>query len=362
MRRFVPVLQKGMIPAAVVVATAIGVLLVARLPGKQNVPPPAETPAVNVDVLPIRPAGQVVDAFILPGIVEPNRVVRVAAEVPGRIEQICCREGQPRRKGDKIVHLNTDLLQAEFDQAKAQMEFDAREYDRIQEAAKRNAAGVMEVDLSRTKADASRAAFQAAKARLDRAVIVAPIDGVLNRVLVEAGEYVTPGQEVAEIVDIDVVHVVVQVPERDIYYVKGGQEAKVLVDSLEARTLTGQVEYLGELADEQTRTTRVEIDVDNRDRVLRSGQIVRAQLVRRVLTDAIMIPLLAVIPQENGRAVYVVENGTAQRRDVKLGMLQGKRVLVASGLKAGDRLIVAGHRFVAPDQPVRVVKVVEETP
>jgi len=58
---------------------------------------------------------------------------------------------------------------------------------------------------------------------------------------------------------------------------------------------------------------------------------------------------------ENGRAVYVVENGQAQRRQVEIGVIKGDRVQITAGLTPGDQLIVAGHRFVAPGQTVNVV-------
>ena len=110
-----------------------------------------------------------------------------------------------------------------------------------------------------------------------------------------------------------------------------------------------------ELADEHTRTSRLEITVDNRERLLRSGQIVRARLTRRVLNDVIMIPLGSVIPLERGRVVYVVEGGQAQRRLVELGFIKGRSVQILAGVEAGDLLIVAGHRFVGPGQPVTIV-------
>jgi membrane fusion protein (multidrug efflux system) len=82
---------------------------------------------------------------------------------------------------------------------------------------------------------------------------------------------------------------------------------------------------------------------------------VQARLTRQVLQDVIMIPLLAVIPMEEGKSVYVVESSKAERREVKLGVIKGDRIQVTSGLQPGDQLIVAGHRFVAPGQNVNVV-------
>jgi membrane fusion protein (multidrug efflux system) len=172
----------------------------------------------------------------------------------------------------------------------------------------------------------------------------------------EVGEFAVPGDQVAEIVEIDRVKVVVDVPERDVHYLRVGDTAEVLGYAQKDLQRRGAITYINELADEYTRTTRLEIALDNRDHRFRSGQIVRARLTRRVLSDVIMIPLGAVIPLEHGKAVYIVNAEHAQRREVELGLIKGRRVQVLRGLSEGDRLIVAGHRYVSPGQSVNVVE------
>jgi membrane fusion protein (multidrug efflux system) len=345
------------IVAAILVAAVAFVVVVAVLPAPAKKVPSKERPAVNVTVLPIRPIARFRDNFVLPGSVEPNRTVRVSAEVAGRIEKILCQEGRPCGLKDKLVLLNTDLLKAEFDQAEAAKEFDRREVSRTEDAAARGVATANELDQARTKYAASLAALSAAKARLDRAEVLAPIAGVLNHLPVEVGEYVSPGMPVAEIVDIDTVLVVVDVPERDIRHLKVGDSQEIRADALGNERFTGKIRYISQLADQASRTTRVEIEVDNTHRRLRSGQIVTAHLLRRVLDNVIMIPMMrSVIPLEKGYRVYVVKDGKAQPRDVKLGFFKGRnvRVMPGSGLAAGDLLITDGHRYVGPSQPVSI--------
>jgi membrane fusion protein (multidrug efflux system) len=342
-------------PVALVVVILIVTLLVRYLLGGQR-NTTVEVPAVNVKVEVIQPMASLADTFELDGTVEADRVVKVSAEVAGRIERIGAQEGNPCNAGDKLIFLNTDMLRAQFDRAQAQAEFDKREHERIADLQARGVATSNELDLARTKAAASQGVYDEIKARLDRAVIAAPIGGVLNQVLVEVGEYVREGDPVAEIVDIERAKVAVNVPERDVQHLAVGQEGLVVLPGEEPTTLAGKISYIDELADQKTRTTRVEILVDNRRRTLRSGQFVGVRLTRRVLKDAIMIPLEAVIPLENGREVYVVEDGKAQSRQVTLGILKGHSVQVVEGLKPGDKLIVAGHRYVGPGQKVNVVE------
>ena len=111
----------GLIAGMMVLLAASFVVVVAVIPRPEKVEPPPNIPAVNVSVLHIEPIRNFKDAFTIPGSIEPNSVVRVSAEVPGRIEQITGLEGRAVKAGDKLAELNTDLLKASLDQARASM-------------------------------------------------------------------------------------------------------------------------------------------------------------------------------------------------------------------------------------------------
>jgi len=272
------------------------------------------------------------------------------------VERIPLVEGSAVRAGDLLVQLNADLLQPAFEMARAQLERDQIEYERMANLVKDDATPKRDLDDATTRLAVSKATLEQARARLERTRIVAPSDGILNDLPVEEGEYVQVGVPVAQVVDTDMVKVAVEVPERDIAFFKVGQTEQVLVNIRGCeRLVDGKITFISELADERTRSTRIEITVANKDGLLRSGQIVSAHLTRRILKDAILIPLLAVIPMEDSKAVYVVNSEQAQRREVELGFIKGDRIQVISGLKPGDHLITAGHRFVAPGQKVNIV-------
>ncbi|MFH1718073.1 MAG: efflux RND transporter periplasmic adaptor subunit [Planctomycetota bacterium] len=345
------------IPKAVIILAAIaGLVGVAMLPKQQRQAPASEAPPVNVTVMPVVAESQLADTFDLPAIVEPNRIVTVSAEIEARIERIPLTEGSTVHAGDLLIQLNADLLQPAFEMAEAQVERDQIEYERMTNLVKDDATPQRDLDDATTRLAISKATLEQARARIERTRILAPSNGVLNDLPVEEGEYVQLGTPVAQVVDTDTVKVVVEVPERDIAFFSVGQMAQVLADVKGyEKSIEGKITFISELADERTRSTRMEITLTNKERLLRSGQIVRARLTRRILKDAVLIPLLAVIPMEDGKAVYVVNSEQAHRREVELGIIKGDRVQVTSGLKPGDRLITAGHRFVAPGQKVNVV-------
>ena len=342
---------------AFIVLVVIGLLLaVSKIPKKDRQAPPTEAPPVNVKVMTITTEPELADTFTLPAVIEPNRVVTIAAEVAGRIERIGPEKGDTVSAGELLIELNSDLLRPQLEMAKTQVQFNEIEYERMANLVKENATARRDLDNARTQLDISKAQLDQIASRLERTRILAPLTGVLNNLLVEEGEYVDPGVPVAEIVETDPVKAVVEVPENDIGFFTVGYTAEILADIKGEETLkVGQLSFISELADPQTRSTRVEISLENKQRLLLSGQIVRVRLTRRILKDAIMIPLLAVIPMEEGKAVYVVNSTEAQRREVKLEIIQGDRIQVTDGLKPGDRLIIAGHRFVAPGQTVNLV-------
>jgi len=350
-------LRRNALKALIIVIVIAGVWALRRLPEKNREAPAAPAPPVNVTVMTVAAEPNLADTFELPAVVEPNRVVTVSAEFEGRIERIPREEGCEVRGGDLLILLNEDLIRPAYDMAKAQLERDEIEYNRMKNLVDDDATSRRDLDDATTKRDISKAQLDEVAARLERTRILAPLDGILNDIMVEEGEYVSVGAPVAEIVETNVVKAVVQVPERDIVFFDVGRQADVRVHTRDGnKWLTGEITFISELADQQTRSTRMEITVPNEEGVVRSGQIVTVNLTRRVLKDAVMIPLLAVIPMEKGHSVYVVNSSEAKRREVEFDIIQGERVRITSGIEPGNKLIVEGHRFVAPGQKVNIIE------
>lgn len=357
-------------------------LLVAFVPKRDESRPATPPPPLPVSVIELESIEVFRDTFRQTGAVTPNRTVTLAAEVAARVDRYAGRddrvvddgrlkpgrastgpvaEGDTVRKNQPLLQLNTDLLIAERNRARAQYEYQKRELARIKELFEQNVATASEVDTVRSAYDVAQAALNLAEANLERAVIVSPIDGVLNDILVEVGEYVTPGTPVARVVEMDPAVVVFDIPEKDIGFLAVGEEVTISHGLVDETTLDGRISYISELADEASRTTRVEVEVPNPTgpdgkRRLRDGQIVDGTLTRRVLRDVLLIPMAAIIPLEHGKVAYIVEEGKAQRKDITLdlNLKDGQHICVTEGLKPGQQLIVKGLGLVGPGQPVQI--------
>jgi len=199
----------------------------------------------------------------------------------------------------------------------------------------------------------AEAALNLANVLMGKATVESPIGGVLDKRYCEVGEYVKPGTPLADIVNTDRVKVVAAVPEKDISFVRTGDPITVVFDALNLRR-TGNAMFQSRAADRDTLTFDVKVELDNPDGRIRPGMIARAVLVRRKLTAAVKVPIFAVIKREKGYVAFVEDAGTARERPLTLGFFEAHRVVVTSGLKPGDRLIVQGQRDLVDGDKVRV--------
>ncbi|MDH3454123.1 MAG: hypothetical protein OEL80_03175, partial [Desulfuromonadales bacterium] len=116
----------------------------------------------------------------------------------------------------------------------------------------------------------------------------------------------------------------------------------------------GTLIHLAYKADPLTRTYRAKIEVDNRDRQLRPGMIVRIEALRRAIKDAIAIPLYAVVDLDGRKVVFVEAQGKAMLRPVTIDRVIGDRALILDGLNREERLIVKGQQLLADGAAVKV--------
>jgi membrane fusion protein (multidrug efflux system) len=339
---------------------------------------PPEVP-VNVIIKELT-TGPLPDAVQLPAKVEPYKSVRISTEVPGKVEWLGVEEGQTVDDGSPLARIDTRILKAELDRAQSAFDLASADFARVEKLLAQKAASRDEYDTFQSRMEVARAVLQQASVRFEQGSITAPCSGVLNRRWVELGEYVNIGDPIADVVRIDRVKIVVDIPEKDVRYIEIGAPMAILSETLtgcgDIAALGGQVvemverslpdgyglrigtvTYRSVTADPATLTYRTEITMPNADGELLPGMIVKAVLLRRIIPDAVAVPLFAVVPRESRIVVFVEEDGRAREREVKIGVSDGERIQVTRGLEAGERLIVVGQRQITNGQAVSVQSV-----
>lgn len=317
---------------------------------------PAQVTNVKVQVL---ESHAVEDLLLLNGRIEPWEEVTIGAEVTGSIEWKGVNEGDVVEKGQELFRIDTTSLQTTYDQALARDRLATEEWKRIENLRRDGIASPQDLDRVRTDRDLAALDTSAAKTRLEKSVVYAPIPGVVNRLYQEAGEFVETGSPLVHLVQVDRVKAIVGVPERDVSRFSVDMPVEIVVDALSGQTFSGTIHRVSTSAETATRTFPTEIVLDNATGVLKPGMTARAKLLRGLFENAIEVPIFSVISLENQRFVAIEKEGAATVRPVTVGRIQGDQVHITEGLAAGDRLIVAGQRDLREGAAVQVV---EETP
>ena len=300
---------------------------------------------------------------------------RVGVDLPGRIVELNAAVGAEVTKGAVLIRQDEQTAaaqvaqaQAGVGQAQAAVAMAPNQYKRAQKLANSKVIDRARLDQARLGLDQARAALRVAQAgkrvaqtQQSRLITHAPLSGTVLRSGAEVGEVAAPGMPLIDIADLQLMHLVVEVPERNVATLKRGDAVAVEVPALKERRFTGKIAVVPHRADTRTRTFPVEIAVDNPDRALRVGMMGRAKIVLSQQKDQVVVPLDAVIDvptanlSEVNNVVFVVEAGKAKRVEVKAGAMEGGSVLVKQGLQGGEKLIIVGQRRVVNGDPVKVV-------
>jgi len=282
----------------------------------------------------------------------PLRRATLAAEVAGNVDSLSVELGQRVHKGQVLARIDTRALRQELAEAEALFNQALDRFERAEKLfAKRSITKEQHIDAVAGR-DVAQARLASARLRLEKSEVKAPWTGHVAIKRLEVGDYAGPGQPLLDLVAMDRLKVKAPASAADVPYLKVGVPVVVRVDVFPGETFAGEVVRMGAELDPSTRTLEVVAEIENQDLRLRPGLFGRMELERRILSNALMVPLTSIVDFESRKIVYVVHDGIAELREVTLGAVLNQRVLVTEGLVAGDRYIVAGQQNVADGQRV----------
>ena len=315
---------------------------------------------INVEVAPLT-TERFVEEIRLTAVALANQDVQVSAEESGVIRELFVDRGDAVNEGDAIAKIDDRVLSAQVAQARAAADLAEQTWQRRKRLWEEDRVGSEIAYLeARFAAEQSAASLEGLEQRLARTVIRAPFSGVLDDRFVDVGAMVNPGDAVARLVDLNPIKVAAGVPERYAREVRVGEEATVVFDVLNREPFTARIGYVGSTVDPQNRTFRIEVELANRERLIKPQMVAEMAVTRQAVSDAIVVPQDALVRVADGYIVYVLaeRNGAtvAEARGVTLGPARRNLVVVEAGVTEGEQLIVVGHRSVADGDRVNVVE------
>ncbi len=296
--------------------------------------------------------------------------VEVKPQVTGLVTAVHVKEGQFVRTGERLFTLDSRADQANVAKLRAQMAkneaslADAqRQLLRSQELKAKSFVSQGAVDTNQSQVDsqaaavaADRAALEAARLTLSYSQIVAPSAGRVGAVAIYPGSLVQANQTgLVTITQLDPVDVAFSVPQRYLSDVLdslkgGGAEVRAALPE-QAGTVKGRLSFVDNAVDAGSGTIKLKARFDNRETKLWPGAFAKVSLTVRTLKDAVVVPQAALIQSARGTLVYVVEDGKAVARPVKLVYAEGEQAAV-TGAKPGEKIVLDGRQNVRPEAAV----------
>ena len=307
-------------------------------PAKQA--PVSRPVPVEVATVRIEPVTDEVEAL---GTLMADESVAIAPEIAGRLTHLGFREGERVKKGQTLLELDTAILVQELKQAEVDLGLARDTFERANSLVQRGSDTRVSQEQAQAQLAASEVRVALAQARLEKATIAAPIDGVVGLRSVSVGTYLTPGQTVITVSNLDPIKVDFRVPELLLQDVAVGQKIRVRVDAFPKRSFDGAVYAIDPLVDVNGRAIRLRARIANPDMLLKPGLFARVSIVTDVRQNAVVLPESAVVPDGQDKAVYAVQGDTAKLTRVKLGKRLPGRVEVVEGLQPGQRIVTTGQ-------------------
>jgi multidrug efflux system membrane fusion protein len=317
--------------------------------------------------------------------------VTIRSQVAGEILAIKFTDGDVVKKGQLLYEIDPlpyeaalAQMEAALAQAKATLELDQTNYERVKKLINSNAVSKQEydqdrltVEVDKAKVKAAEANVAAAKLNLQYCYITSPVDGRAGATQVTLGNVVKVNDTtMLSIQSIDPIYADFTIPENVLpevrrYMKEGTLKVLVMLPKDEKAAATqpagdaaamgdfaaareGKLTFLDNAVQDATGTVKLRATLANKDQHFWPGQFVKVRLLLKVLDKAVLIPNQATQLGQQGSFVYVIKSDdTAEMRPIQTGQLQGDMIVIETGLKAGERVVLSGQLGVMPGAKVR---------
>jgi membrane fusion protein (multidrug efflux system) len=279
---------------------------------------------------------------------------QVVAKTSGVLLRVMVEEGDTVQAGQTLAQIDPERARLEVARAEATMRRLQANYERSKELFERKLVSADANDQLRFEFEAAKAAWELAKLELSYTTITAPISGVIAERMAKPGNLIPLNAPVYRIVDNSHLEAVLNVPEREMATMKAGLPIRMMVDALAGKVFEGTVGRISPVVDAQTGTFRV-VGEFRGQALLRPGMFGRLSIVYDERASALTVPRIALVEGSGETAVFVVEDGKAVRRVLRLGYVNGEFAEVLEGLEAGEQVITQGRVAVRDGAPVEVL-------
>ena len=270
-----------------------------------------------------------------------NEEVDIISEISGKIVGIYFDEGKNVKQNQLLVKVEDTDLQAQLKRAEHQLKLTSERLNRQKILLDKDAVSREEFDQVQTDYNILQTDIELLKTKIAKTEIRVPFSGTIGFRNVSIGSYLQPNTIISHLTDHNKLKVEFSIPEK--YATTALLGKKIMFKTeISEKEYEAVVYAVDSKVDIITRTIIVRGMYSNTNGALKSGMFVRLNLITETLSDVILIPTEAIIPEMGGKKVWVVSDGKAQSRAVTTGFRSSNSIEILSGLEVGDTVMIKG--------------------
>lgn len=289
----------------------------------------------------------------LSGSIEANEQIEIRSEVSGIVENISFTEGSQVSKGQVLLKVNDIELRAQLAQSKTRESLASENERRAKLLLQKEAISQEEYDIASADFRTAKSQTQLIQAQIGKTSIRAPFSGKVGLRNISPGTYVTPATLIAKLVNTNPLKITFSIPEKYASEITKNAEITFTVPNISEK-FKAKIYAMEPEIETTTRTLKIRALTANSNGKLLPGTFANIELPLRNIKDAIIIPTETIVPIQDGKKVYIANNGKAKEIKVETLTRTDKDIVITSGLKIGDTLITTGVMSLKDEAEIKV--------
>jgi membrane fusion protein (multidrug efflux system) len=270
-----------------------------------------------------------------------NESVLITTQTSDIVYKINFDDGDKVKAGQILLTLIDLEEKAELAALDVDLQEANRQLKRVENLAKNNVASEQLLDEQQAEVNALIAEMNVLKTQMLALEVRAPFDGLLGLRQVSVGALVRPGDAITTLDDLSIIKVDFNIAEVHLPSLAIGQNIRATSIAYPGETFEGQIVSIGSRVDPATRAIQIRANINNQNFKLRPGMLLQIILQKKLLTT-LVLPEASLVPVEDRHFVFVIENGTVIKKQVKIGLRKPGIVQIVSGLEKGELVVIEG--------------------
>lgn len=298
--------------------------------------------------------GQIGESYQFVGTFSPYNAVTLKAKIAGTIAEILFNDGDEVAAGALLIRLKDAEQKAQVKKTEARLNLSKTKLKRVNTLIQKGFSTQAEYDQAKAQVQLDEADYLLAKEELEKTKITAPFEGVLSSRKVSQGAYVKQGDELVDLKDIDPIRLKFEISENQIGKLTKGLAFQISTDAFPEETFLAEIEVVEPTIHESSRTLTAFAKVENKEQKLKPGLFGKA-LVNVNMQAAQLLPEAALVYQKGGIFVYKIDSkNTIKLSPITIGRRQNDQVEIISGLNLGESVILEGQEKVKDGDTVEI--------